>query len=127
MVAGSVLRKLWDTCLYRAENFLRKNFVGIARIRLVPSRPSKYPSCRNSKRKRRSQKHDQHARGKRLLIWNVWRIEHFNGWNFFHFLNLGQFIFLGQSFENCFLYSRPAIEVRIGNAEQRELADRWIK
>src|SRR6266851_372520 len=89
MISRSVLPELWNTCLHCTENFLRKGFPRIDRISLIPSCLSKYPSRRQGNCKCRSQKHDQQARRKRLLIRNARRIKNLHNGNFFDFLDFG--------------------------------------
>src|SRR6266849_6543275 len=131
----SVLRAIGTVTVCRTPRYVRfqiapdlgrELFSRVLRIDCFPARRPEHKKHSEGKGEKRSQKNDQQARGKRLLVRNVGHIEYFHRRNLFHFLYFRHFILFSKSFKNRFLNLRSSVQIRIRDTEQGQSSDRGI-
>ena len=86
-----------------AATFLPQILQLVTGIARVPPLGAESPGDGRTQPQQRAQQGQQRARRKGFLFRHVRGVEHFHAGNFLGFLDLGQFVFAGQRFENRFL------------------------
>ena len=113
--------------IHGLENLLSKDFSGILCRGVMPALPSRDPHYGHRQAYRRAQLQNPQSRRIRFPLGHGSDIENLDARCLFGLLHFGQLVLLRQGLEDHFLNPGAAVEIAVGNAENRQLADRGIQ